>query len=185
MKVLQPFCRVFRSARHHFIGMAKSFNRSGHSARRSLPPVERAFDVVKAFNIYQPVGWRPSKVWVDAGMQATATLESQDRLSDLVYRLGEAVPGDQIHDCSGGLLLVDAALTCRAIRLAEPQALTVDTAYRHAEISVRADRAVADVLLRDGKVRLAAKVLRPSRPPPDSRDAELAFPEGHPLVLAP
>jgi hypothetical protein len=92
------------------------------------------------------------------------------------------VPGDQIFDCSSAFFSVDAMLNLHAIRLASPEALCLETAFRHAENSLKVDRAIADALLRDGSIAIATKARRPLRPSADPRTAELAFPEGHPLV---
>ncbi|HSK40141.1 MAG TPA: hypothetical protein VK943_10280 [Arenibaculum sp.] len=150
---------------------------------RSLPPVDRVFDVLGPVVVYRPVGRRPSRVYVDASMNATLSSDAPHRLSDIVYQRMEARPGDQIQDCSGGMLLVTPAATCHQIRLAPPQPLDTQTAFRHAQIAAGADREVAERLVAEGKLAEVPKARRPKGPPTQPGGGDVALPEDHPLVI--
>lgn len=150
---------------------------------RSLPAADRAFDVLGPIVVYEPVGRRPSQVYVDAAMNVTTSAAAPHRLSDVVYRRAEAVPGDQFQDCSGGMLLVTADGACHPIRLAPPQPLDTETAFRHAQIAAGADRAVADRLIAEGRLVEVPKARRPKSPPSHPNGAAATLPEDHPLVV--
>lgn len=149
---------------------------------RSFPAVSRAFDVLDRLEIYEPVGRRPAHVYVDKGMNVTEAADAAHRLSDVVYRRAKAKPGDQLQECSAGLLLVTSEGACRPVRLSEPQALDADTAFRHAQIAAEADRAAAERLLAVGKLAEAEKARRPTQMPPQPNGGA-AFPEDAPLVV--
>jgi hypothetical protein len=150
---------------------------------RSLPAVDRQFDVLSPIVVYQPIGRRPSQVYLDAARKIARAADGAHRLTDVVYRRSEAVEGDQIQDCSGGMLLVTATGACHPIRLAPPQPLDPETAFRHAQIAGDADRVVADRLVAEGKLVAVPKARRPTSPPAHPSGRGAALPEDHPLVL--
>lgn len=150
----------------------------------ALPAVDRAFDVLSPIAVFRPVGRRPSGVYLDEKRQVAPAADGRYRLSDVVYRETEARSGDQIQDCSGGMLLVTEAGACHPVRLSPPRPLEAQTAFRHAQIAAEADRATARQLLADGRLTEAAKHRRPKSAVahPDRNGA--ALPEDHPLVIA-
>jgi hypothetical protein len=146
-----------------------------------LPAAQRALDVRAPVVIYRQIGRRPSQVYVEDAMTApTAGKKAQHRLSDRVYWRTEAKPGDQIQDRRGGVILVTAAGECYPITLAEPTPLTPDTAFTHADLSIRADQAEAERLIAAGNL-IESTPRRPKRPL--SRAADMTFPDDHPLVV--
>jgi hypothetical protein len=146
-----------------------------------LPAAQRALDVQAPVVIYRQIGRRPSQVYVEDAMTApTAGKKAQHRLSDRVYWRTEAKPGDQIQDRRGGVILVTAVGECYPITLAAPTPLTNETAFTHADLSIRADQAEAERLMGTGAV-IEGVPRRPKRPL--SRPADNVFPDDHPLVV--
>ncbi|HET8727571.1 MAG TPA: hypothetical protein VFO41_08695 [Alphaproteobacteria bacterium] len=150
----------------------------------ALPAVDRAFDVLSPIAVFRPVGRRPSGVYVDAARTAAQSTTARHRLNDVVYRRIQAEPGDQIQDCSGGMLLVTEAGACHPVRLAPPQPLEAETAFRHAQIAAEADRAAAGRFVAEGRLAEAAKARRPTSAPAHPNRNAAVLPEDHPLVIA-
>jgi hypothetical protein len=147
---------------------------------QNLPPAYRGLDVKASVVVYRPIGRRPSAVFVDAAMRPTTSDGAPHRLNDVVYWRTQAQPGDQIQDRPGGTLLVTAGGECYPVRLAVPQPLEMATAFTHAELALKADRAAADRLIAEGALADAA-ARRPKSPPSRAPDRLLA--DDHPLVL--
>jgi hypothetical protein len=146
-----------------------------------LPAAQRALDVVSPVVIYRQIGRRPSQVYLDDAMQAaTPGKTAQHRLSDRIYWRTQAKPGDQIQERPGGVLLVTADGGCYAITLAEPTALTSDSALIHADLAIKADQIEAQRLMAAGSL-IEALPRRPKYPP--SRPADNLFADDHPLVV--
>ena len=106
---------------------------------RYLPPADRALDVVAAVVIHRPIGRRLSDVYVDEAMRPARSGKPTQRLSDMVYWRTRAMPGEQIQERSGGMVLVTKAGTCHPIRLSVPEPLHLEIAFAHAERAVRSD----------------------------------------------
>jgi hypothetical protein len=145
-----------------------------------LPPAHRALDVVAPVVVYRAIGRRPSRVFVDEAMNATNAKKGQHRLKDRVYWRTRAEPGDQIQDRPGGTLLLKASGECHPVLLAEPQPLAPATAFTHAELAIKADHAVVEKLIADGKLAEATP-RRPKGLP--SRPSDRVLGEDHPLVI--
>jgi hypothetical protein len=146
-----------------------------------LPAAQRALDVLAPVVIYRQIGRRPSQVYVDDAMtEPTPGTKAQHRLSDRVYWRTEAKPGDQIQDRRGGVILVTASGECYANTLAAPTPLSSQTAFTHADLSIRADQAEAERLIATGAL-VESSPRRPKRPL--SRAADMLFPDDHPLVV--
>ena len=146
---------------------------------RYLPPADRALDVVAAVVIHRPIGRRLSDVYVDEAMRPARSGKPTQRLSDMVYWRTRAMPGEQIQERSGGMVLVTKAGTCHPIRLSVPEPLHLEIAFAHAERAVRSDRAIVRDLLTEGVL-----VERPPRRfrGPIPRWPHRLLPEDHPLV---
>jgi hypothetical protein len=143
---------------------------------------QRVLEVVERLPLYELVGRRPSRVYLDDTLNPTASAAAPHRLSDLVYRRIFAEPGDQLHVMSGQTLLLDGAHTYRAVLLTEPQPLELATALvnaqrvREAETAAIESQAVAgklvEALARQPKVQQVTR-------------AEQRFAPDHPLVVEP
>jgi hypothetical protein len=146
-----------------------------------LPAAQRALDVLSPVVIYRQIGRRPSKVYVDDPMTASASRKkARHRLNDRVYWRTQAKPGDQIQDRPGGILLVTAKGECFPITLAEPSPLSPETAFTHADLAIKADQGEAARLLTAGQLIEAT----PRRPKARlGRPADTLFAEDHPLVV--
>ena len=146
---------------------------------RYLPPADRALDVVAAVVIHRPIGRRLSDVYVDEAMRPARSGKPTQRLSDVVYWRTRAMPGEQIQERSGGMVLVTRAGTCHLIRLSVPEPLHLETAFTHTERAIRSDRGIVQDLMTEG-----ALVERPSRRfrGPMPRWPHQLLPEDHPLV---
>ena len=78
----------------------------GDVAVRYLNPADRALDVLAPMIIHRPIGRRLSEVYVDNAMRPVRSGSPTQRLSDVVYWRTQAVPGEQIQERSGGMVLV-------------------------------------------------------------------------------
>jgi hypothetical protein len=146
-----------------------------------LPPAQRALDVLAPIVVYRQIGRRPSAVYVNESMSASHSGDGmRHRLTDRVYWRTAAAPGDQVQDRPGGTLLVTASGQCYPVLLAEPRALDAATAFIHAELAIKADRARAEQLLAEGKLAEASP-RRPKGPP--SRPADRMLADEHPLIV--
>jgi hypothetical protein len=146
-----------------------------------LPPAQRALDVVSPVVIYRQIGRRPSAVYVDEAMtMAKSGKAAGHQLSDRIYWRTVANPGDQIQERPGGVLLVTASGQCFPILLSEPTPLTADTAFVHADLTIKADRSEAERLIGLGSLTEASP-RRPKGGP--SRPSEKQFAPDHPLVV--
>ena len=147
--------------------------------RYFLPPADRALDVVAAVVIHRPIGRRLSEVYVDEAMRPARSGKPTQRLSDVVYWRTRAMPGEQIQERSGGMVLVTRAGTCHPIRLSVPEPLHLETAFTHTERAMQSDRGIVQDLMTEGVL-----VERPSRRLRGSmaRWPHQLLPEDHPLV---
>jgi len=152
-----------------------------HGTRRPLERADRSFIVVSRIPIYQQIGRRPSRVYVDEGMRPAAFGTPARRLSDNVFWHTSAEPGAQIEERAGGFVLLTEPTACHAIQLSVPRSLEVDTAFQHTEMVLREDRKIVDKLLAEGAV-IETPPAR-LRPVP-SRIPDNLLAEDHPLVVA-
>ena len=72
------------------------------------------------------------------------------RLSDVVYWRTHAVPGEQIHERSGGMILVMRTGTLHPIRLSMPEPLLLETVFTHTVRAIQSDRTTMEHLLAEG-----------------------------------
>lgn len=100
--------------------------------------------------VYRAVARRWSSVYVDAALRPAAPDHAAHRLAEPVYVRMEAMPGDQIQDRVGGNILVKEDGSWFPVRLAEPRAKDVATAFSHAELAGDDDRTVVDDLVEAG-----------------------------------
>lgn len=145
-----------------------------------LPPADRAYEIVQPIEIYRLIGRRPSQVYVDDRMSPTDSGRAQNRLSDGVYWRTMAAAGDQIQERPGTTLLVTADGHAYQILLAPPEPLEPATAFVHAQMAAKADRACAEALKAAGKLGDALPRRVKSEP---SRASSQMFAEDHPLVV--
>ena len=148
-------------------------------ARFLLPPL-RALDVHAPVVIYRIVGRRHSHVYVDDEMQPRRSGTTSQRLSEPVYWQTRAVPGDQLQERPGGVMLVTASCQCHPVRLALPVPIEIETAFTHAKRASQADCALIDSLIAD-RILFSGACRRPRGHP--SRGLHGLLAEGHPLVL--
>ena len=130
--------------------------------------------------IHRPIGRRLSDVYVDQAMRPARSGRPTQRLSDVVYWRTHAVPGEQIQERSGGMVLVTRAGTLHPIRLSAPEPLHVETAFTHTERAIQSDRTIVQALLAQGVL-----VERPPRRWRGqlARSPQQLLPEDHPLVI--
>jgi hypothetical protein len=152
------------------------------SSMRPMGRPQRVLEVVERLPLYELVGRRPSRVFLDDTLTPTTAAAAPHRLSDLVYRRAFAEPGDQLHVMSGQTLLLDRAHTYRAVLLSEPRPLELATALVHAQ-QVREEETAAierqavagtliEALARQPKVHQVTR-------------AEQRFAADHPLIVEP
>jgi hypothetical protein len=98
---------------------------------RALKP-QRSLDVRVPFQLYQIIGRRPSAVYVDDDLKPMAAGDEPNRLRELVYRHGRAVPGEQIHLASGRTFVLDAHNVYRGVLLIDPRPISIEDALTHA-----------------------------------------------------
>ncbi len=146
---------------------------------RGSLPAHRSFDVLVPFMVYRVIGRRPSSIYVDPERNTTTASETSHRLWDLVFEEARAVPGDQIQDRPGGIILLKPNGDAHPIQLSAPVPRTASTAFSHAELALSADRELAEAMLLDG--RLAVAPVRRIRMPLNALPKE-KFDENHPLV---
>ena len=145
-----------------------------------LPPANRSLDVHEPLVVYRLVGRRPSGVYVNHEMQPSRSGTAPQRLSEPVYWQTRAMPGDQLQERAGGILLVAASGQCHPVRLTPPTSLETESAFTHAERAIRADCILIDRLLAD-RVLVSGVYRRPQGPP--SLGLRRLLAEDHPLVL--
>jgi len=145
-----------------------------------LPRADRALDVLAPVIIHRPIGRRLSDVYVDEAMRPARSGKPTKRLSDVVYWRTHALPGEQIQERSGAMILVTRAGTFHPIRLSVPEPLQLETAFTHTERAMQSDRTILEGLLAEGLL-----VERPSRRCRGSlaRWPVQLLPENHPLVI--
>ena len=145
-----------------------------------LQAADRAFDVFSPVVIHRPVGRRLSDIYVDDSMQPARSGKPTQRLSDVVYWRTQAVPGEQIQERSGAMVLVTRGGTFHPIRLSVPKPLHLDSAFTHAARAIQSDRTIIQDLLAEGVL-----VEGPSRlcRGPLARWPNQLLPESHPLVI--
>ena len=114
-------------------------------------------------------------------MMAGATGAAGSRLSDPVYWRTEAEAGDHIQDGPTGLVLITQAGERDRIRLSEPRARTVDTAFTQTSLDIATDRRVIAGLLE--RRMLAEGRRRPQQRTGAAPPLMAMLPEGHPLVV--
>ena len=144
-----------------------------------MPPARRALDVLSPVVVYRVLGRRPSQVYVDGAMQPSHSGAPAQRLKDTVYWEARALPGDQIQERPGSIMLMTALGRCHRVRLAPPVALDVQNAFTHAERAVQRDCEIIDSLLTEGV--LARGVYRRPHGAP-LQDGNRALAEDHPLI---
>ena len=113
-----------------------------------LPPL-RALDVHAPVVIYRIVGRRHSRIYVNDEMQPRLSGSASQRLSEPVYWQTHAVPGDQLQELPGGIMLVTISGQCHLMRLALPAAIAIETAFTHITRSSQADCALIENLIAD------------------------------------
>lgn len=150
---------------------------------RTHAPAHRALEVVLPFTVYLVIGRRPSGIFVDGTLQVTTNGAATDAqpLWDLVFEEALAVPGEQIQDRPGGIVLVGKDGGSRPVQLTAPAARSIENAFTHAERVLAADRAAVERLIEDGNLA-AAPVRRIKQPAPPN--AKAVFASDHPLVSA-
>jgi hypothetical protein len=163
-----------------FGGVMRTMDQRKHGTRRPLERADRSFVVVTRVPIYQQIGRRPSRVYVDEGMKPAAFGTPARRLSDNVFWHTSADPGAQIEERAGGFVLLTEPTACHAIQLSVPRPLEVDTAFQHTATVLREDREIVDKLLAEGAV-IETPPAR-LRPVP-SRLPDSLLAEDHPLVV--
>jgi hypothetical protein len=144
-----------------------------------LPPI-RALDVHAPVVIYRIVGRRHSRIYVNDEMQPSLTGNAWQRLSEPVYWQTHAVPGDQLQEHPGGVMLVTLSGQCHLMRLASPAPIEIETAFTHVKRASQADCAVIDTLIAD---RILVSGTCRQRKTGLSRVARGLLAEDHPLVL--
>jgi hypothetical protein len=145
-----------------------------------LQPADRAFDVFSPVVIHRPVGRRLSDIYVDDSMRPARSGKPTQRLSDVVYWRTHAVPGEQIQERSGAMVLVTRGGTFQPVRLSVPEPLLLESAFTHAAHAIQSDRTIIQDLLAEGVL-----VEGPSRlcRGPLARWRNQLLPESHPLVI--
>jgi hypothetical protein len=143
-----------------------------------LPP-NRSLDVHAPIVVYRVVGRRLSHVYVNEQMQPSQSGTASQRLSECVYWRTAAVPGDQLQERAGGIVLVSASGHCHLVRLTAPTPIERDGAFTHADRAIRADCALINTLLTDRVIVIGA-YRRPQGPP--SLPLRRLLAEDHPLV---
>lgn len=148
---------------------------------RGSLPAHRSFNVVVAFTVYRVIGRRPSAVYLDSDGSSPTERVTANRLWDLVFEEALAIPGDQIQDRPGGIILVKMNGDAFAVQLSPPSARSAQTAFSHAELALNADRQLAEELLHDGHLTTAPvrRVRVPLTTLPKAK-----FGEDQPLVCA-
>ena len=144
-----------------------------------LPPL-RALDVQAPVVLYRIVGRRHSHVYVDDDMQPSRSGTASQRLSEPIYWQTRAVPGDQLQERPGGIMLVTPSGQCHPVRLALPVPIDIETAFTHAARASQADCALIDTLIADRILISGACRRLQGRP---SRGLLGLLAEGYPLVL--
>jgi hypothetical protein len=145
-----------------------------------LLPANRSFDVHAPIVVYRVVGRRASRVYVNHEMQPSRSGTASQRLSEPVYWQTRAVPGDQLQERAGGMLLVTVSGRCHPMRLTPPVPIEIDTAFTHAQCAIRADCMLIDSLLAEG-VLVSGAYRRPQGP--TSLAVRRLLAEDHPLVV--
>lgn len=150
---------------------------------RTQAPAHRALDVVLPFTVYLVIGRRPSGIFVDRTLTATTEAGGSDTqpLWDLVFEAATAVPGDQVQDRPGGMVLVGRDGGSRPIQLTRPSARSLETAFTHAERVLAADRTELERLVAGGNLAIAP--VRRIRQPAIAT-AKVVFAGDHPLVTS-
>jgi hypothetical protein len=145
-----------------------------------LQPADRAFDVFSPVVIHRPVGRRLSHIYVDDAMRPARSGRPTQRLSDVVYWRTHAVPGEQIQERSGAMVLVTRDGTFHPIRLSVPEPLHLESAFTHAARAIQSDRTIIQDLLAEGVlVEGRSRLCRG----PLARWPNQLLPESHPLVI--
>jgi hypothetical protein len=72
------------------------------------------------------------------------------RLSEVVYWRTHAVPGEQIHERSGGMILVMRTGALHPIRLSMPEPLLLETVFTHTAHAIQSDHSIVQHLLAEG-----------------------------------
>jgi hypothetical protein len=112
----------------------------------------RAFEPVKAIDIYRVIGRRPSNVWVDSAQKIVASGPENQPLKELVYWHTKTKPGEEIQERIGGMFLVTANGECHPIVLCPPEPLQPETAFLHAQAVRQKDAARITELLEQGDI---------------------------------
>jgi hypothetical protein len=146
-----------------------------------LLPALRALDVHVPLVIYRIVGRRHSRVYVDDKMQPRRSGTASQRLSEPVYWQTRAVPGDQLQERKGGLMLVTVSGQCHPVRLTLPIPIGIETAFTHAERASQADCALIDSLIAN-RILVVSGTSRRSQEGP-SRGLHGLQSADYPLVL--
>jgi hypothetical protein len=144
-----------------------------------LPVASRVFDVLVPILVYRAAGRRPSPVRVDRSMRPTLSSTAPHRLSDVVFEVVEAVPGDEIQEHGGGLVLLTADGKSHAISMTPPRPLEPATAFTHGERSRKSDQLVIDELMSANSLVAIESGRRATVPQPQRQE----FGEDHPLVI--
>lgn len=116
--------------------------------RRALSP-QRSLDVLAPIHVYEILGRRPSAVFLDADLQPLAGT-GPHRLNELVYRRGQAVPGEQLQLSSGRTFVLDANNVYRGVLLIDPRPISVATALTHAQQDRAAEESEVERLVLAG-----------------------------------
>jgi hypothetical protein len=146
----------------------------------NLQPANRAFDVFAPVVIHRPVGRRLTDIYVDEAMRPARSGKPTQRLSDVVYWRTHAVPGEQIQEHSGAMVLVTRGGTFHPIRLSKPEPLHLESAFTHAARAIRSDRTIIQDLLAEGVlVEGPSRFCRGAL----ARWPNQLLPEAHPLVI--
>ena len=140
----------------------------------------RSLDVNAPIVIYRVVGRRASRVYVNDEMQPSRSGSAAQRLSEPVYWRTSAIPGDQLQERTGGILLVAVSGHCHRVRLTPPIPIEIETAFTHAERAIRADCVLIDTLQTEGTL-VSGAYRRPQDPASSAFGRLLA--EDHPLVV--
>ena len=143
--------------------------------------IDRDLDVLGSIVVYRVVGRRPSAVYVNSAKVAAATGAAGSRLSDLVYWRTQAGAGDHIQDGPTGLVLITQAGERYRIRLSEPRARTVDTAFTQTSLDIATDRQVIAGLL-EHQILVEGR-RRPQQKTGAASPLNAMLAEGHPLVV--
>lgn len=119
--------------------------------KRALSP-QRSLDVLEPIELYEIVGRRPSAVYLNAALQPMSDGDGPHRLSELVYRRGRAVPGEQIHLASGRTFVLDAENVYRGVLLIDPRPLAPETALTQPSDDRASEESKIEAMLLTGNI---------------------------------